>query len=143
MPFAPRTQIDAGTMTQNWSQGVQRSGAKWAAGALKPRRMFNSDPSAAASSWAAGVAAAQPTYQAGLQGADLAVMEANINGVGQQRYSQAGTAKVAKFQKKAVNLAAALTQVRASLPASRATVQDRIARSVAQQQGMHALKGKI
>jgi len=143
MPFSARAQIDPGTMTTNWSAGVQRSGAKWASGALKPRRMFNANPQAASSAWAAGVAAAQPTYQAGLSGTDLAVMEANINGVGQQRYSQAGTQKVAKFQKKAPALATAISTVVAGLPADRSSAQARIARMTQFATNMHAQKGKI
>lgn len=143
MPFSARAQIDPATMTANWSSGVQRSGDKWAKGALKPRRMFNANPQAAASAWAAGVAAAQPTYQAGLAGADLAVMEANINGVGQQRYSQAGTQKFAKFQKKAAALASAISTVVSGLPADRSTAQARIARMTQFATNMHAQKGKI
>lgn len=143
MAFTARQAINPQTMTANWSAGVQRSGAKWAAGALNPRRMFNANPQAAASSWAAGVAAAQPAYQAGLSGADLAVMESNINGVGQQRYSQAGTQKAAKFNKKATALASAISTVVAALPADRSSAQARIARMTAFATAMHAQKGKI
>lgn len=143
MAFNPRAQIDPNKMTTNWSAGVQRSGAKWAAGAINPRRMFNANPNAAAAAWTAGVSAAQPQYEKGLAATDLAVMEANINGVGQQRYSQAGTQKMQKFQKKATALASAISSVAASLPADRSTVQARIARMTAWANGMHAQKGKI
>lgn len=143
MPFSARAQIDPGTMTANWSAGVQRSGDKWAKGALKPRRMFNANPQAAASAWATGVAAAQPTYQAGLTGTDLAAMEANITGVGAQRYSQAGTQKIAKFQKKAAALATAISTVVSSLPGDRSTASARITRMTQFATLMHAQKGKI
>jgi|SRR5579872_346268 len=143
MPFTARSQTSPATMVTNWSSGVARSAPKWAAGALNPRRMFNANPGAAASAWAAGVAAAQPTYQSGLQNANLQVMETNINGVGQQRYAQAGTQKVAKFQAKSQALAAAISSVVAALPADRSTVQARIQRANAFATGMHALKGKI
>ena len=143
MAFQTRSAVDANTMATNWSSGVQRSGAKWAAGALKPRRMFNADPAGATAAWTAGVSAAAPSYQSGLANADLATMESNINGVGQQRYSQAGTAKAAKFQKKAASLSSAISSVLSSLPADRSTPSARIARMTAFATGMHNLKGKI
>ena len=143
MPFGQRSALSSQNMVTNWSQGVQRSGAKWAAGAAAPRRAFNANPTAAAASWANGVAAAQNTYEKGLQNVNVDQMIANINGVGQQRYSQAGAAKVAKFQAKAPALISAINAAVAALPADRSTVAARITRSTQFQTLMHANKGKI
>lgn len=138
MPFTPRTTIDPAEMTTAWSAGVARSGAKWAKKTLNPRRMFNHDPAKAAHNWQAGVSGAAPNYQAGLAGTDLNHMEASINGPGQTRYAQAGTQKVANFQKKSgalANLIQAAMAATAGMDTS--TPQARIAKSTAFQTYMH------
>jgi len=143
MPFTVRQSVNAATMVSGWQTGVARSGAKWAAGTLNPRRAFNASPQQNGANWAAGVAAAQPRYVAGLTNVNLAAMEASINANGIPRYAAAAQSKVAKFQAKSAALAGAITAALAGLPADRSTTKARIARSTAFQTAMAANKGKI
>lgn len=143
MPFTVRNAINPANMAANWTTGVGRSGAKWAAGALNPRRLFNSNPAGAAQAWLTGVQAAQPKYQANLAATNLTTMEANINAVGIPRYQASATQKAAKFAAKTQALAAALTAGIAQLPADRSSTAARIARSTSMQTFMASQKGKI
>lgn len=138
MPFTPRTSIDPAEMVTAWSAGVARSGAKWAKRTMNPRRMFNANPTKAATNWQAGVSTAAPNYEAGLRNTDLAAMEHNITTAGVTRYQQAGTQKVANFQKKSGALASLIAAAMAATAGmDTSTPQARIAKSTAFQTYMH------
>jgi hypothetical protein len=82
----------------NWTAGVQRSGAKWSAGVLSPKRDPFASAAASVSNWVAAVssAQAQANFVKGLQNVDINAFTATVNGSGQQKYVAAATTKTAK-----------------------------------------------
>lgn len=142
--ITPTLTIDPTVMTNNWSTGVAQNAAKWLYKYLHPKALFNANPPAAQGAWQAGINAAigRNAYANGLSKASPAAAAAAATAYGQTNYAASGTQKKAKFAAKAPALASAMSTLRAQIDAMpSATVQDRIARSVAWQNGMAALKG--
>jgi hypothetical protein len=86
------------TAIANWTAGVQRSGAKWSAGVLSPKRDPFATAAASVSTWVAAVSspAAQTAYVKGLQSVDVNAFTATVNGAGQSKYVSSATTKTAK-----------------------------------------------
>lgn len=144
MAFTVRAaNIDPTSMATNWSAGIARSGDKWAKGFANPRRDPRAAAAAASGTWAQNTAAAVDRYRQNVGNYDADAAIANANNVGKGRYSQAGTQKAAKFQKKAAALASAIQAGLAAIPQDRSTYQARKARADAMQDFMHNQKGKI
>lgn len=142
--ITPTLNIDPTVMANNWSTGVAQNAAKWLYKYLHPRALFNANPTGAQQAWQAGINAAigRNAYASGLQKASPAAAAAAASTYGQTNYAASGTQKKAKYAAKTPALAAAMSTLRATIDAMpSATVQDRIARSVAWQNGMAALKG--
>lgn len=142
MPFNVRSQGNPSAAADNWSKGVQASGAKLASGYANPRRDPKANPAASATAWQAGVANAAPAYQTGIASynADAAIASMNANGV--SRYTQAATTKKANYANVAVQLIPAIQSAAAALPADRSTPAARDARMLAMVASMRGLRGK-
>ncbi len=142
MPFNVRSQGNPSAAADNWSKGVSASGSKLASGYANPRRNPQANPAASAAAWQAGVAAAQPAYQAGIAGynADAAIASMNANGV--QRYTQAATTKKQNYAAVAAVLIPAIQAAAANLPNDRSTPGARDQRMLAMVAAMRGLRGK-
>jgi hypothetical protein len=142
--ITPTFTIDPTVMTNNWATGVAANAQKWLYKYLHPKALFNANPAAAQVSWQSGInaAMARNAYANGLTKASPAAAAAAASTYGVANYGASGTQKKAKFAAKAPALASAMSSLRAQIDAMpNATVQDRIQRSVAWQNGMAALKG--
>lgn len=142
--ITPTLTIDPTVMANNWATGVSQNAAKWLYKYLHPKALFNANPTQAQLAWQAGInaAMARSAYANGLSKASPQAAATAASTYGQTNYAASGTQKKAKYAAKTPALAAAMSTLRAQIDAMpSATVQDRIARSVAWQNGMAALKG--
>lgn len=142
--ITPTLVIDPTVMTNNWATGVAANAQKWLYKYLHPKALFNANPTQAQANWQAGInaAMARSAYATGLQKASPSAAATAASSYGVANYGASGTQKKAKFAAKAPALASAMSTLRASVDAMpSATLQDRIARSVAWQNGLAALKG--
>jgi hypothetical protein len=98
MALTIRTTKSPATAIANWTAGVQRSGSKWSAGVLSPKRDPFQAAAASVGNWVAAVSsqAAQNAFVSGLQNVDINAFTATVNGSGQQKYVAAATTKTAK-----------------------------------------------
>lgn len=121
MPITPTTTIDPTTMTNNWSAGLQSAvnQQKLVNKYLKPKRLFNHDPAGQQADWLIGINRANGAnkYANGMANADLNAAATNMQTYGGANWSQSGTSKKYKYQKKSVALAAAITAVMTSVDA--------------------------
>jgi hypothetical protein len=118
MPITPTLQVDATKMTNNWSAGLASAtnAAKLVDKYQHPKRFFNYNPSQQQQDYAAGVsrAVAAGKYASGMAGADLNAAATNMVNHGATNWSNAGTSKKYKYQRKATSLAAAINTVLAN-----------------------------
>jgi hypothetical protein len=145
MAIQPRGNIDPTQMSNNWLTGVTNNAPKWEAGVLSPRRMFNANPAAAQTAFAAGVnrAVAANSYANGLKNTDLTAMANNISTNGQGRYTSGATAKQAKYLKAATKVAPMINSALSSIAnMPRGTLQQNLARATAFATAMAQNKGK-
>ncbi len=144
--ITPTNQVNAQHMSDNWGKGVQANAQKWLTAYLNPRRLFNADPTGAQNSWNTGIqrAVSLNSYANGLKSADPNVAANNASQFGINNYTNAGTQKAYKYQRKATSLASALNSVLATVTAMpRGKGANNEARMLAMTRGMAAFKGKI
>lgn len=142
----PTNQVDPAVMAANWGKGVQANSQKWLAKYLAPKRLFNADPTGSQNSWNTGIqrAVTLNSYANGLKAADPTVAANNAQQFGVNNYTNAGTQKAYKFQRKSAALAAALNSVAQTVNAMpRGKGANNEARMLQQTRGMAAYKGKI
>lgn len=133
--------VNATTMADNWSSGVQRSGAKWQSGSKSPRRLPNADPAANVASWQTGVQGAGPKMQAALSDPSyLTNLEAGVTAK-VSSYTGSGTARKANALKGFQKSAAMVEKALANLP-PKGPAGTNSGRSTAFQEAMHAQKGQ-
>ena len=98
MALTIRTTTSPATAVANWQAGVQRSGGKWTAGVLAPKRDPFATAAASVSNWQAAVSspAAASAFVSGLQNVNQAAFTATVQGSGQQKYVASATTKTAK-----------------------------------------------
>jgi hypothetical protein len=98
MALTIRTQTSPATAIANWTAGVQRSGAKWTAGVLAPKRDPFATAAASVGNWQAAVSspAAATAFVNGLNNVNVAAFTATVQGTGQQKYVASATTKTAK-----------------------------------------------
>lgn len=98
MALATRTTKTPAQAVANWTAGVQRSGSKWSAGVLTPKRDPFATAAASVGNWVAAVSSpqAQANFVKGLQNVDINAFTATVNGAGQQKYVASATSKTAK-----------------------------------------------
>lgn len=148
MPITPTLQIDPAVMAANWTSGLQQplNAAKLVRKYQNPSRAFNADPQGQQTAYQAGVtrAISANKYATGMQRADLGKAADNMASHGAANWSNSGTTKAYKFQRKAASLAAALNTVRAQvaqMPKGRGA--NNRARMLAWHDGMSSFYGKI
>lgn len=142
--ITPTLTIDPTVMANNWATGVAANGQKWLYKYLHPKALFNANPTQSQLAWQAGITAAilRNAYANGLSKASPSAAATAASTYGVNNYAASGTQKKAKFAAKTPALASAMSTLRATIDAMpSATLQDRVARSVAWQNGMGALKG--
>ena len=142
--ITPTLTIDPTVMANNWATGVAANAQKWLYKYLHPKALFNANPTQAQANWQAGInaAMARNAYSSGLQKASPTAAAQAASTYGVANYGASGTQKKAKFAAKTPALASAMSALRATIDAMpSATLQDRIARSVAWQNGLAALRG--
>jgi len=144
--ITPTNQINATAMAANWGPGVTANAQKWMNKTLAPRTMFNANAAQSQVAWTAGVnaAAAKGTYATKLQAVNLTNMANGIATYGVANYGASGAQKAAKYAAKTGALAAAETQVLAtvlSMPKGKGALNDN--RMLAWSSGMRAFKGQI
>ncbi|HVH78577.1 MAG TPA: hypothetical protein VM782_04250 [Stellaceae bacterium] len=144
--ITPTSTINPATMAAHWGPGVSANAGKWMNKTLNPRALFNANPAQNQQNWIAGVnaAASLGLYATKIAAVDLTAMANGISTYGQTNYAAAGTQKAAKYAAKTTALAAAETQVLAtvlSMPKGRGAANT--ARMIAWKTGMEAFKGKI
>jgi hypothetical protein len=148
MPITPTSSVDPTTMTNNWGTGVNNANnaAKLVNKYLKPRRLFNADPTGAQQAYQSGVnnAIQQNTYATGMRNANTDQAAANMQQYGGNNWMTAGTSKKYKYAAKAASLANAINTVSASIASMpRGKGPNNIARMTAWATQMGAYKGKI
>jgi hypothetical protein len=144
--ITPTTTINPTTMAANWGPGVTNNAQKWQNKTLNPRALFNANPTQNQANWTAGVqaAAAQGTYATKIQNVNLGTMATAISTYGTSNYAAAGTNKAAKYAAKAQALAAAESQVLATVSAMpKGRGANNNARMLAWSNGMATYRGKI
>jgi hypothetical protein len=119
VPITPTLQVDPTVMTNNWSAGLANPNSvqKLLYKYQHPKRAFNYDPAGQQVAYAAGVTRAIQAnkYAHGMAGADLNAAATNMVNHGGQNWSNAGTSKKYKYQRKSASLAAAINSVMASV----------------------------
>jgi hypothetical protein len=148
MPITPTLTVNATTMTNNWSLGLQSptNQQKLVTKYLNPKRLFNADPATANQAYQTGVtrAIAAGKYQNGLANADVNAAAANMQQFGGANWSQAGTSKKYKYAAKSQNLANAINAVLQTVNAMpKGRGANNIARMTAWANGMAQYYGKI
>ena len=148
MPITPTLQVDPNVMTNNWSSGVAspNNAQKLAYKYQHPKRAFNADPQGSQSAYQAGVNQALQLgkYAAGMQSADLNAAADNMVKYGATNWSNSGTAKKYKFQRKAASLAAAINTVSTNISTMpKGKGANNRARMLAWHDQMSAYNGKI
>jgi len=148
MPITPTTQVNAATMTANWSAGLQNptNQQKLINKYLNPKALFNANPAAAQVSWNAGItrAIAANKYANGMAAADTNQAATNMQQYGGANWSQAGTSKKYKYQAVSQALATAISAVMATVSAMpKGRGANNQARMMAWFNGMSAYYGKI
>jgi hypothetical protein len=142
--ITPTLNIDPTVMANNWATGVAANAQKWLYKYLHPKALFNANPTQAQANWQAGInaAVARNAYSTNLGKASPSAAAQAASTYGVANYGASGTQKKAKFAAKAPGLASAMSSLRATIDAMpSASLQDRINRSVAWQNGLAALKG--
>lgn len=148
MPITPTLTVDPNVMANNWSAGLANStnAAKLVYKYQHPKRAFNANPTQQQADFASGVqrAVAANKYATGMANADLNAAAANMQQFGATNWSNAGTAKKYKFQRKAASLAAAINQVMQNVEAMpKGRGANNRARMMAWHDQMSAFYGKI
>ena len=148
MPITPTNTINPATMLANWTAGLQSptNQAKLINKYLNPRALFNANPTAAQTSYAAGVTRAIQAnkYANGMANANVNQAATNMQQYGGANWSAAGSSKAYKYQAIATALAAAETQVLATVNAlPKGKGANNQARMMAWYNGMSAYYGKI
>ena len=148
MPIQPTLQVDPTVMANNWSAGLANPNSvqKLLYKYQHPKRAFNHDPNGQQAAWSTGVnrALQASKYAHGMAQADLNAAATNMVNHGGQNWSNAGTSKKYKFQRKAASLAAAINTVMASVEAMpKGRGANNRARMLAWHDQMSAHYGKI
>jgi hypothetical protein len=148
MPITPTLQVDATKMTNNWSAGLAsaQNAAKLVDKYQHPKRFFNYNPTQQQADYAAGVsrAVAAGKYATGMAGADLNAAATNMVNHGATNWSNSGTSKKYKYQRKSAALAAAINAVLANVePMPKGRGANNRARMLAWHDQMSAYYGKI
>ena len=119
MPITPTLQVDPNVMSNNWSAGLANPNSvqKLIYKYQHPKRAFNHDPAGQQAAYSTGVqrAIAANKYATGMQHADLNQAALNMVNHGGTNWSNAGTSKKYKYQRKAASLAAAINQSMAAV----------------------------
>lgn len=148
MPITPTTQVNATTMTNNWSAALSNptNQQKLVNKYNNPKRLFNADPSGSQAAYQAGVTRAiqNNKYANGMAAADTNQASANMTAFGGANWGAAGTNKKYKYAAVAPALAAAITSVSQTVNAMpKGKGANNQARMIAWSQGMAAYYGKI
>ena len=148
MPITPTLTVDPTVMTNNWAAGLANASnaAKLVYKYNHPKRVFNYNPAQQQTDYASGVSRAVTAnkYANGMANADLNAASANMTTYGATNWSNAGTSKKYKYQRKSTSLAAAINTVLAnveSMPKGRGA--NNRARMLAWHDQMSAYYGKI
>lgn len=148
MPITPTLQVNPQTMVNNWKAGLSNpsNAAKLVNKYNNPKRLFNADPAGAQQAYQVGVTAAIQTnkYANNLAAADTNAASQNMTTYGGTNWSNAGTSKLYKYQRKAASLANAINTVMAnvnSMPKGKGANNQ--ARMIAWSSQMAAYNGKI
>jgi len=148
MPITPTLQVNATTMTNNWSAGLQRPAnqAKLINKYLNPKALYNANPAQAQQAYATGVtrAIAANKYANGMANSDTNQAATNMQQYGGTNWSTAGTSKKYKYAAVAPALANAINTVQATVQAMpKGKGANNQARMIAWSNGMGAYYGKI
>jgi hypothetical protein len=121
MPITPTLQVDPTVMTNNWAAGLSSAtnAAKLVYKYQHPKRLFNFNPAQQQTDYLSGVARAGAAnkYANGMAAADLNAAATNMVNHGATNWSNAGSSKKYKYQRKANSLAAAINSVLANVEA--------------------------
>jgi hypothetical protein len=148
MPITPTLQVDPTVMTNNWAAGLANAtnAAKLVYKYQHPKRLFNFNPQQQQTDYASGVARAVAAgkYATGMAGADLNAAATNMQNHGATNWSNAGSSKKYKYQRKANSLAGAINTVLANVEAMpKGRGANNRARMLAWHDQMSAYYGKI
>lgn len=148
MPISPTTQVNATTMTNNWSAALANptNQQKLVNKYLNPKSLFNANPQQAQASYQAGVTRAiqNNKYANGMASADTNQAATNMQQFGGANWGAAGTNKKYKYAAVAPALAQAITTVSQTVNAMpKGKGANNLARMNAWAQGMAAYYGKI
>lgn len=148
MPMTPTTTVDPTVMAKNWSSALQNptNAQKLVYKYSNPRALFNANPTQSQQALLSGVqrAVAANKYANSMAAADPNAAAANMAQFGATNWSNAGTQKLAHYQKVTPALASAISSVKAQvsqMPKGRGP--NNIARMNAWATGMGAYYGKI